>query len=472
LLRINIHMETPRYHRFLTWRNSMIDTDHILQAALEQQPLLPPPPRTVRDTGLELQVLAELAAKSLYITGKTHLPILTTRLRLSINVLREVMDCLVAELLAEVAWRGDTDIDVQYQLTGAGRERAAAWLKRRPYAGAAPVPLDDYRALVQRQADALPDVSADDVAAVFADDCLDPRIHELAGAAMYSARSLLLYGVPGSGKSTLARKLGRLLQGTVAVPYAVCVGQEIVQVYDPAIHLPPAAVPGRAAPQRSSDLRWASCQRPVVHLGAELSADMLELRYDAHSGCYQAPPHFKANNGLFIVDDLGRQRLPARALLDRFIQPLDLGMDQLALQGGHKFTVPFQAMLVCATNGEPAALLDAASLRRIGYKVQLGALSEASYRTLCRQQCRALGVALDEASLAYLVGELHAGSAQPLLASLPREIVSRVADFAGFAGLPPRLSAATLDQAWSSIFAGCLALPACAEACALDESIA
>ncbi|WP_395403657.1 hypothetical protein ACHMW6_33445 [Pseudoduganella sp. UC29_106] len=151
----------------------MIDTEDILKS-LEPQPLLPPPPRTVRDTGLELQMLAELVAKSLYITGKTHLPILTTRLRLSINVLREVMDFLSAEQLAEVAWRGDTDIDVQYQLTGPGRERAAAWLERRPYVGPAPVPLDDYRALVRRQADALPDVNADDVHHVFADDCLDP----------------------------------------------------------------------------------------------------------------------------------------------------------------------------------------------------------------------------------------------------------------------------------------------------------
>jgi len=441
----------------------MIDTEDFL---------LPPPPRTVRDTGLELQLLAELASKSLYLIGKAHLPVLTTRLRLSINVLREVMDFLVAEQLAEVAWRGESDIDVKYQLTGRGRERAADWLERRPYAGPAPVPLDVYRNVVMRQAGALPDVNAEEVSEVFADDYLDTRVHELAGAAMYSARSLLLYGAPGSGKSTLARKLGRLMQGTVAVPCAVAAGQEIVQVFDATIHQPPPIAPGRTPPQRSTDLRWVLCQRPVVHLGAELSADMLELRYDAHSGCYQAPAHFKANNGLFIIDDLGRQRLPAATLLNRFIQPLDLGMDQLALQGGYKFTVPFRAMLVCATNLEPAALLDAASLRRIGYKVRVPPLNEANYRALCRQQCRALGVELDEPALNYLVNELHAGSAQPLLASLPREIIGRVADFAGFAGQPPRLSAAAMDQAWSSIFAGCEPAAARSVDTALYESIA
>jgi hypothetical protein len=435
----------------------MIDLAPALQSPPET---MPPPPRSVRDTGLELALLVELAAKTLYGAGRTALPVLTTRLRLSINVLREVFDFMVTEQLAEVAWRGASDLDVEYQLTTVGRERAAAWLERRPYVGPAPVPLDSYRALLLRQAAQLPAVSAADVAAVFADDCLPPRVHELVGAAMYSARSLFLYGPPGSGKSTLARKLGRLLQGTVLVPYAVVVGQEVVRVFDPAIHHAPPLLPGRpAGERRSGDMRWAQCQRPLVQLGAELDAAMLDLQHDSFSGCYQAPAHLKANHGVVIVDDLGRQRMPAAALLNRFSQPLDTGMDQLALQGGYKFTVPFQAVLVLASSCEPQALLDGAALRRIGYKVQVGALPEASYRKLFLQQCRLAAIEADEAALAYLVGELHRGSGQPLLASLPRELLGRIADFAGVAGQPARLTPASLDQAWSSLFAGCAPLP-------------
>jgi energy-coupling factor transporter ATP-binding protein EcfA2 len=447
----------------------MIDLEPALQSPSDSVP----PPRSVRDTGLELGVLVELTAKTLFGAGRTPLPLLTTRLRLSINVLREVLDFMVTEQLAEVAWRGASDIDVDYQLTGKGREHAGAWLERRPYVGPAPVPLDSYRTLLLRQAAQLPAVSAADVAAVFGDDCLPPRVHELVGAAMYAARSLFLYGPPGSGKSTLARKLGRLLQGTVLVPYAVAVGQEVVRVFDPALHQPPLALAGRPTPERrSSDLRWAACQRPLVQLGAELDSVMLDLQHDTFSGCYQAPPQIKANHGVFILDDLGRQRQPAAALLNRFSLALDTGMDQLALQGGYKFSVPFQAVLVLASSCEPQTLLDGAALRRIGYKVPVGALPEASYRKLFLQQCRLAGIEPDEAALAYLVGELHQGSGQPLLASLPRELLGRIGDFAGVAGQPPRLTPASLDQAWSSLFAGCAPLPLAGAERALLEQIA
>ena len=425
----------------------------MIDFADDEQLLLPPPPRNVRDTGLEPGMLGELAGKALLGSGKCHLSVLTSRLRLSINVLREVLDKLQAEQVVEVAWRGDSDVDVQYQLTGIGRQRAAEWRDRSPYAGAAPVPLDAWRAQLQRQALQLPPVLASDVAAVFADDCLPPRIHELVGAAMHAGRSLCLYGPSGCGKSTLARKLGRLLQGVVAVPYAVAVGGAIIQLYDAAVHLAPPPVPGRPAGARGGDARWLLCQRPVVPLGAELEGAMLELRHDGAGGCYVAPPQLKACHGLLIVDDLGRQRMPAAALLNRLAPLLDSGTDQLALPGGHAFSVPCQAVLAFATNLAPQALLDGAALRRIGYKVALGPLPEASYRSLLRQQCRARGIEADEAALAYLLGDLHRGSGQPLLASLPREIVARVAEFAGFAGTAPVLNPATLDQAWSSMFA-------------------
>ncbi|XLZ68434.1 ATP-binding protein [Massilia sp. SR12] len=425
----------------------------MMDFADDAQPLLPPPPRSVRDTGLEPALLAQLAGKVLLGAGKCHVSLLTGRLKLSINVLREVLDGLQAEQLVEVAWRGDSELDVQYQLTGFGRQRAAEWLERLPYAGPAPVPLDAWRATLQRQAVQLAPVLAGDVAALFADDCLPPRIHELVGAAMHAGRSLCVYGPSGSGKSTLARKLGRLLQGVVAVPYAVAVGSAIIQVYDAAVHLAPPPLPGRPAGARGGDARWLLCQRPVLQLGAELDACALELRHDAAGGCWIAPPQLKACHGLLIFDDLGRQRLPAAALLNRLAPLLDAGTDQLSLPGGHAFSVPCQPVLAFVTNLAPHTLLDGAALRRIGYKVGLGPLPEAAYRSLLRQQCRARGMEADESALAYLVGELHRGSGQPLLASLPREIVARVAEFAGFAGTAPTLNPATLDQAWSSIFA-------------------
>jgi energy-coupling factor transporter ATP-binding protein EcfA2 len=433
----------------------MIDLQITAGERTEGQFQLPSQPKSVRETGLELTLLAELAAKQLFSSGKTHLPVLTTRLRLSINVLREVFDFMVAEHLAEVAWSGDTDIDVQYQLTSAGRQRTVAWLERSPYTGPAPVPLETYRALVQRQSALLRTVAAEDVATEFADDCLPPNVREQAGAALHAHRSLLLHGPSGSGKTTLARRLGRLLQGTVGVPYAILMGEEIVQVFDGAIHQPPVAQApgGPAGDWRSSDSRWALCRRPVLHMGAELALDMLDLRHDPFAGSYQAPPQVKAAGGLFIVDDLGRQRVPAAELLNRFAQPLDTGAEHLALQGGRKFSVPFDVAMIFVTNLEPQVLLDPSALRRLGYKVHVGPIGEGAYRKLFRQQCRALGIVPDEATLGYLINELHRDNGQPLLVNVPRDILSRIADFAAFTGQPPTMSIAAVDQAWSSMFA-------------------
>lgn len=420
---------------------------------------LPPAPKTVAETGLERSLIVELVCKAMFSTGKMHLPVLTGRLRLSINVLREVLGAMVADQLVEVAARGDSDLDVHYQLTSIGKRAAADWLARCRYAGPAPVTLAAYRELVLRQSlqhAQRGGVRSADLDAVFADDFVEPDVRKLLGAALQSSRSLLLHGPSGSGKTTLARKLGQLQQGLVAVPFAILVDQHIVLVHDKLLHLPPTLAQARASDERrGSDSRWALCQRPMIEVGAELEATMLDLRYDQAAGVYHAPPHLMANNGMLLVDDLGRQPMATTDLLNRWAGPLDSGADHLTLNGGHKVRVPFDVTLVFATNLAPQLLLDDSSMRRLGYKIHVGALSDASYRALFRRQCRLARIECDEGVLDYLVTHVHRSAGRALLASTPRELLGRVADFASFAGTEPRLSGPALEQAWSSMFALC-----------------
>ncbi|HEX8477070.1 MAG TPA: ATP-binding protein [Telluria sp.] len=417
--------------------------------------MLPPAARTVRDTGLDTQLLTSLLLKAAYDAGKTPLPVLAGKLRLSTGVLRELLTPMLAEQLVEVAWCGDSDIDVHYQLTLAGKQAAAACLARSRYAGPAPVTLASYRAMVERQSVRQPEaqrITPAELGAALAGDGLAPATRELIGAALHANRGMLLHGPSGSGKSTLARKLGRLQRGVVAVPHAILIGNEIVQFYDALLHPAPTSLQARQHEERRlPDLRWQLCQRPLVSVGAELSASMLDLRHDSTNGVYYAPPHFQANNGMLIVDDLGRQRMATADLINRWIGPLDAGVDYLSLQGGNTEVVPFDMTLVFATNLAPGTLADTAFLRRIGYKIALTPLSEDNYLTLLQRECRVRGIAFDAAAADFLVRRLH-GHAHPLLPSYPAELLGRVIDFSSFAGVAPRLSEAALAQAWNSLF--------------------
>jgi len=424
--------------------------------ASEIAPILPRQAKTVRDTGLEPRFVSDLVLKAIQASGKAPLPLLAGKLRLSISVLREVLNPLIAEQQVDVAWCGESDIDMQYQLTPIGQRTAAEALARCRYAGPAPVTLAAYRAMVERQSLRHADaerITPAQLAAALGEDGLAPGTRATLGAALYARRSLLLYGPSGSGKTQLARKLGRLLPGPIAVPHALIVGRQVIRLFDPAIHVaPPPARGSTQEERRSCDARWAVSRRPLVHVGAELARDTLELRYDAEEGVYHAPPHLQANNGMLVVDDVGRQRMPAAELLNRFIGPLDAGTDQLVLQGGQTETVSFDAAMVFATNLNPAIVFDDAALRRIGYKTAIGAWSPDAYRTLLRRQCRLRRIDYDDGAADHLVERLHPQSGRALLACYPGELLDRIADFAGFAGGEARLTVAAVEQAWRSMF--------------------
>jgi len=415
----------------------------------------PRAPRTLEETGLPLLFLVELAAKLLFVRGQLRLTELSQQLRLPATVLESLLAFMRAERLCEVMRRGETDGDILYELTDAGRIRAAEYLNRCKYAGAAPVGLAAYVAQVERQSVTKMRVIREDVNEAFRGLIINPEVRDQLGAAMGSGRALFLYGPAGAGKTYLAERLALLLDGDVAVPHAILVDGEIIQVFDPLIHAPvdddqrPAGLDNLTR----TDQRWVRCRRPVAITGGELTLRMLDLDYDASSGFYQAPPHVKANNGLFVVDDLGRQLVTPEQLMNRWIVPMDRRHDYLALHSGTKFTLPFDVVLVFSTNLMPSEVADPAFLRRLGYKIHIGPMDESEYRNIFTLVCEERGVPFDEGAFQTLLNDYHAVHGQPLLACYPRDLVNQIADLARYLGEPARLTPDALHWAWNNYFA-------------------
>ena len=352
----------------------------------------PHAPCSVEETGLPFLFLVDLVVKVLFLRGQLRLVELSAHVKLTVSVLDRVISFMRTEKLCEVTRTGTsgTDADLTYKLTDLGRARGAEYLGRNAYAGPAPVPLSAYCAQVQAQSVADMRISRADMDEEYGDIVVNPATLDQLGAAMNSGRSVFIHGPAGSGKTYLAERLAGLLKGHICVPYAVLVDGEIVQVHDPVVH---RAVEGSAAPadnyqhRAQVDARWVLSERPAVVTGGELTLDMLDLHFDSATRFYQAPPHLKANNGIFVIDDLGRQRCSPVELMNRWIVPLDRRVDYLALHTGHKFQVPFDVIVVFSSNFAPENLADGSFLRRLGYKIHVGPLTESEYQRVFIQVC-------------------------------------------------------------------------------------
>jgi len=405
-------------------------------------------PRTVADTGLPALFIAHLLLKSILQNGKSSLGDLIARHCLTAAVLDETIGFLVREHLVEIAHRGAADVDMHLRLTEGGRELAAHEARRSTYCGPAPVSLEAYMSVIGAYSVKRIHVAQSDVRAAFADFIGDMSLLDSAVAALNAGRPVMLYGPAGSGKTYLAERLGSLLRGAVPVPYALYVAGDVIQLHDPLIHkdAEPGALP------TATDRRWRVCERPMVMSGGELTLAMLDLQYNANSGFYQAPPHMKANMGLYVVDDLGRQRVAPGELLNRWITPLDRGVDQFALQSGARFVSAFDVWPVFSTNLTPAELNDNAFLRRLGSKIHIGALSAEDYRRLFETQCAALGIEIAPGAFEYLLHQLHLRNRTPFLACYPADLLGVLRSFALYHGDVPAVTEYQLTHAWHSYF--------------------
>jgi len=403
-------------------------------------------PRTISDVGVRESVLEDIALKSLYTSGPFSVLDLGEHMRLNFDVANELFSRLRGKLLCEVT--GMTGNIPYIAITSQGRSRALELLSHSQYAGPAPVSLASYVQQVRSQSVSNVEVHPPEVERAFSHLVIAPKTLAQFGTALNSGSAIFLYGPPGVGKTAIAETLSRVLaEDAVWVPYAIEVDSQIITVFDPAIHKRIFE-----SEQDNRDLRWVHCHRPTVMVGGELTAEMLDLQFNPINKFYTGPMQMKANNGVLIIDDLGRQRIRPDELLNRWVVPLDRKIEFLSLAGGRKIEIPFEMLVVFASNLDPAEMLDPAFLRRIQTKIYVGAVTDEQFCEIFRRVAAESGVAFDAETPNLLIDFVHDTLKQELRSCYPRDIVNQVCWAARFEDREPYLDRAALDLAIESYF--------------------
>jgi hypothetical protein len=428
--------------------------DHAAQALADQAiRQVAPRPRNLAETGLSQDFLCDLLAKHFYWGGVLDLQQLLERTALAGPVLEGLLNFMRAAGYVEVRSPQENLTLLRYALTERGRNMALDAQLKSGYVGYAPVPLTLYARVVQAQSIHKSVVTRESMTRIFKDVVIRESVLAQLGPAMHSGRPIFVYGPPGTGKTYIGMQLCGLLADSVLVPYALAVGEYVVQLFDPSIHHPLAAPAesGQFMLDAGFDPRFVRCQRPVVVTGGELTLDMLELSYDAMTKQYFAPLQLKANNGIYMVDDLGRQRVASIDLLNRWIVPLEQKQDYLTVGSGTRFPVPFDVVLIFSTNLNPLALADEAFLRRLGYKVRFEVLTSVEYEAIWRQVCQKLAIDYDPATFGDVL-ELYRQEDRPLLPCQPRDLLGLIMDQCRYEGAANQVTSERLECAWNSYF--------------------
>lgn len=414
----------------------------------------PKAPATPEETGVEREYLIKLLAKILHVHGTMTVSAIAREMRLPQLVVAALIKDMQKQLYIEAkgVTGGDVRGELRYALGGRGHEYALDAMAQSKYVGPAPVTLDAFIAQVGRQSIKQVTLSRHDIVEALSHLVLPYRLVDSLGPAFNSARSILLHGDPGNGKTSIAEAIGKSFPGTIYVPHAIIVGGQTINFFDPVIHTPEEVVSiGRAS---QVDTRWQLCRRPMVLTGGELTLEMLDLSYNEVSGYYEAPVHIKATGGVFVVDDFGRQRTDPQSVLNRWIIPLERGFDQLTLNTGKKFAVPFDQLVVFSTNIEPAKLADAGALRRLYYKIRIPTPTETDYRIIFDQAAKKAGVTVDDATFNAFF-EVHYGQGKAVPAGHhPRYLIDHVLSVCRFREEPPRIEPALLEGAWANLQSG------------------
>ena len=401
-------------------------------------------PDRLEDLGVPRSVIADLVLRYLWLHGSGTLALLNETLKLSFPLLETLFHQFRNQQLLEV--KGMTGNDYSFSLTASGRTQAAGRNEICQYVGPAPVSIQQYQKVVKAQAAHIR-LSRESLRQAFGDLVLTDGFLDQLGPALIGQQSLFLYGGTGNGKTSIAERILRIYHDAVVVPYAVEVDGHIITLFDPVVH--------KQLPFHDDllDPRWVVCERPCITVGGELSAAMLELRLDESIKVFISPCQMKANNGILIIDDFGRQMLAPRDLLNRWIVPLDRRIDFLTLSSGMKFQVPFETMVVFSSNLDPHDLADEAFLRRIQTKVMVDNVSAEVFEEIFRRVMQSQQAPTEPGCAEYLRERCEEYVAKVLRACYPMDIYRLVKAISEYEGRPVRMTRANIDRAISLYFA-------------------
>lgn len=424
------------------------------QVGLAKISRLAPRPTRLEHTGLSETFVADLVAKQLLDRGALSIAELSSLLALAGSIVEPVLNFMRGEARIEVKPRTGHEQALSYSLTQAGRASALDAMMRSGYVGPAPVPLKNYARIARAQTIHGRSVAKTAMRAAFDDVVIEPALLDKLGPSLNSGRAIFLYGSAGTGKTYISKKLSRLFYDVTLVPHAIAIDEMVVQVFDHQLHKVISHTPGdeRIKLERGHDPRFHVCERPIAITGGELTAEMLEIRHDPATRLYEAPLQLKANNGIFLIDDLGRQRISPKALFNRWIVPLEERRDYLDLGYGKHFSVPFDVILMFSTNIHPLELADEAFLRRVGYKIEFKALSRDLYQRIWDDTCREFRVVCEPDVLDFVTLKLHTAHGVPLLPCHPRDLLGMAVDYAAYSDEPRKVTKSHMQWAWDNYF--------------------
>jgi hypothetical protein len=414
--------------------------DMVASAAprLQGMPAWPATPRSVDDLQLPRSVVSDLILRFLWHHGTASITLLQRSLKLPFHVLEGLFHHFRQQHLVEV--KQTIGLNSTFALTNSGRAQAASRMEACQYVGPAPVSLEQYTRVVKAQA-AVVDLNRERLKIAFDDLVLPDALLDKLGTALIAHQSLFLHGGSGSGKTSIAQRLLRIYEDPVVIPYALEVEGHIITILDRDVH--------RLAHYTGDTLdpRWVVCQRPCMQVGGELSAGMLDLRRDEVTRVFVAPCQVKANNGILIIDDFGRQMISPNELLNRWILPLDQHVDNLTLASGTKFQMPFELMLVLSSNLDPNELVDEAFLRRVHAKVLVPDVSAESFDRIFQRIVEAESISCDEGCAEHLRGRCLDSGSGVLRACYPGDIFKLIKAISKYEGHPVSITIANIDMA-------------------------